>query len=348
MTLIFHGEQVLTFFRSFLILSGCSILASAPAFAQSKAEIDQVTNITKHVQTNYSALTFLADLAETKGDYKKEESCNNKILEIYKTDPGIGTKSARYAMVLSKIAHCDLLLNKRDEAAKNCKEALGIIDGMTDSNNPDEFNYVLMTKETCRQVMGKSMPQSGPPKAQALVLKPIPTSEIANMQDREKQVKTFMQNREKQIQYLTLLSEGKARAKGIKRKEAASKLEAAKLAYMKDMLYLANIYTLEKKYTLADPMFTKSLALIEKKTGKISAELMTPLSNYGYFLAQAGRKTEADTVLYRMQQIRVVTESQLQANAAQLKGKSQAKSQIDTSGIAVPRTSLSTAPSKTH
>ena len=248
-----------------------------PGEAQTQAEINQVASITKREQTNASALNFIASLSLTKGDYKKAETCYKKILDIYKNDPGVGQKSAKYAMYMSKIALCQTRLDQKAEATKNSKEALGIIAGQTPRNNPDEGNFIIMTRQNCVQILGKDMPAPGPPKTPAPQLKSIPLSDIANLHEREKQAVLFVSRAEK--------------------KGKSSKV------YMKDVLYLANIYTLEKKYTLADPLFQKALQIADKKFGKNSLELQTPLSNYGYMLMQTGNTNAAQGILSRMQQI---------------------------------------------
>lgn len=270
--------------KLFLIyLLGFSLIHGAPVFCQSQAEIDQVTTITKRVQTNCSALIFIAGLAQTNGDYKKAESCYKKILDLYKTDPGIGPKSAKYAWILSRIALCDLKLEENSKAAKQSKEALVIIDGQTPDNNPDEGNFIIMTRQNCAVILGKSMPPLVPAKPPELRLKSIALTEIPNLKEREKQVQGFLHTAEQ--------------------KKSGS-------AYMKDLLYLANVYTLEKKNTEAEPLFKRAISLAEKKSGKNSPELLTPLANYGYLLQQAGKQKEAGEILSRMEQIRNDAESQ--------------------------------------
>jgi tetratricopeptide (TPR) repeat protein len=262
---------------STVVLIACIFAGSTPGWAQTQSEINQVSTITKREQTNASALNFIASLSLTKGDYKKAESCYKKILDIYKNDPGVGPKSAKYAMYMSKVALCQTRLDQKADAIKTSKEALSIISGQTPRNNPEEGNFIIMTRQNCTQILGKDMPPQGPPKAPAPQLKSIPLSEIANLHEREKQAVLFVSRAEK--------------------KGKSSK------AYMKDVLYLANIYTLEKKYSLADPLFQKSLQIAEKKFGKNSMELQTPLSNYGYMLMQTGNTNAAQGILSRMQQI---------------------------------------------
>lgn len=287
----------MTLSRSVIIIAllGFSLMAAAPAFAQTKAEIDQVAAITKTEQTKFSALNFIADLALTRGDHKKAQSCYKKILDIIKSDPGVGPKSAQYAMYMSRLALSELKLEQKDDARKMSKDALALIEGQTPDNNPSEGNFILMTRQNCKLVLGKDTPPPGPPKPPPLELKSIPLLSIANLAKREEQVSKYMNEAEKNL---------KSRNAEIRHK--------ANTAYMKDLLYLANIYTLEKRTAEAEPMFKKVIPLVEKKSGKNSQELITALSNYGYCLVRAGKTNEAGLILNRMQTIRAAQEAKQQ------------------------------------
>lgn len=217
---------------------------------------------------------MLAALAESKGEYKKARDNYNKILDIYKSDPGIGTESARYAYIMAKSAVCENRQGDKTLAAKKCKEAITIANGNFD-NSASENNYRIMTRQTCATVLGKDLPAASKaePKAITLQFKPIATSDIHDLAKRELEVKKFI----------------------------AEDKKASAVVQMKRNLYLANIYTLEKKYLLAEPLFKKVIANVEKKYGKHSPQLLTPLSNYGFLLKQQGKQKEADAVLKRMQ-----------------------------------------------
>lgn len=248
------------------------------AFAQTNSELPSVEKVTGREQSKSSALSFSAGLLEAKGDYKSALDNYQKILEIYKNDPGIGANSARAAWAMSKIAVVQNKAGKKEDAARKCKEALALIDGQTPDNNPDEGNYIVMTRQNCLMVLDKDMPPKSPPHAPKVTLKPIAVSEIEDLDEREKQV----------AELLSL---------------SAKKKDNSSQEYLKRALYLANIYTLKKKYKDAEPLFKKVISALEKKFGKSSAALLNPLSNYGYMLSQAGRKLEAETLLKRMKTI---------------------------------------------
>lgn len=248
-----------------------------PAFSQTQAEIEQVTNLTRRAQTNASTLTFVASLAESKGDNKKALDSYNKLLGIYKIDPGIGPGSAKCAWILSKIALCQNKIEQKQEAAKTCKEALAIIEGQSPENNPAEGNYVIMTRQNCSIVLGKDMPPPAPPKKPEPQLKTIPQSDISDLNAQEKRTSELFSS--------------------LQKKEPASDKT------VNCELYLANLYTLQKKNQDAEPHFKKVIAALEKKHGKKSANLLTALSNYGYMLKQAGREKEAQDIVNRMKQL---------------------------------------------
>lgn len=296
----------MTFKIAIGFLLGFFFLFPSSSYAQSTAEIDQVTKLTKRVQTKGSALAFLGGIAESKGDYKKARDNYKKMLEIYKNDPGIGPNSARYAYALSKIALCD---NKIDtlkaDASKVCKEALAIIEGQTPDTNPGEGNYVVMTRQNCAMILGKGMPAQSTPRPPQVQLKCIPSSEISDLAYNEKTARAALSSCEKVIKGATpAVLKSTAAGSGKASKEVKNALvEAAKKDYLRQELYLANICTLEKKYSDAEPLFKKVIAAIESKFGKNSPQLLTPLSNYGYMLKESGKEDAAEEVLKRLQQV---------------------------------------------
>lgn len=253
------------------------VLAVSPAFSQSSADIAQVSSITKRAQSEATALLFVANLAETKADYKKAIESYNKLLSIYKSDPGIGPNSAKCAWVVSKIALCYSRLARREDAAKKCKEALAILNADTYDNNPADDGFAAMARDNCSPILGKEMPPASPAKPVEARLRIIPLSNFVDIAESEKQVKE---------------------AVGLMQKKEASAFRT-----YRGQLYLADIYTLEKKYTDAEPLFKKSIAGLQKKLGKDDKQLVEPLSNYGYMLQAAGKQQEADNVLKRIQKI---------------------------------------------
>ena len=283
----------MTFDRSLtVLLLVFAFLSPTAVFSQTQAELDQVKAITKRVPTNCSALIFIAGTAQARGDYKKAESSFKKILDIYKNDPGIGPKSVRYAWILSRLALCHLYSGEKTEAARTGKEALALIDGQTPENNPDEANFLVAARQNCTLVLGKDTPAPGPAKAPDLQLKSIPASDIGNLAEQEKQTREYLRTFEQNNTHKSAASES---------------------AYTRALLYQSNIYTLEKRNAEAELLFKKAINLIEKQSGKNSAVLLTPLSNYGYLLQQSGKKTDADAVLARMQKINTTAQAKQHA-----------------------------------
>jgi tetratricopeptide (TPR) repeat protein len=267
-----------------ILLLGITLATASPAFSQSKADLGQVNTLSRRLPTSCAALIFIAGIAQGKGEYKKAENCYKKVLDIYKNDPGIGAKAPKYAWILSRIALCQSRSGNKTEAAKQSKEALALVDGLIpDRCSGEEGNFVITVRQNCEMILGKDMPPPGPPRTLPLELKTIPASDIANLEETEKQTKECLRQAEKK--------------------------NKASSASMKDMLYLANIYTLEKKNKQAEPLFKKSITLAEKIYGKNASELIDPLSNYGYLLQETGRQKQAEALLKRMQQIRDSAES---------------------------------------
>ena len=253
------------------------LIAALPAWSQTPAEMARVKKLTKRPQTKASSLLVLAGLAESKGDYKKAKEYYGTLLDIYKNDPGVGPDSPRCAYMIAKQGQCEKRVGNKAEAEKKANEALAMVKDYhgTDSK---ENNYVLMTRQNCSIIMGKALP--APAKAKSIPVpqfKTIPSSDIQDLAQEEKQVKEFM-------------------AEHLKKK-----LDPASPEQMKRILYLANVYTLEKKYSQAEPLFKQVIANIEKKSGKHSPQLLSPLSNYGFLLKQQGKIQESNEVLKRMQ-----------------------------------------------
>lgn len=261
-----------------ILLLGFLSSSQLAVFAQTQAELDQIKSITKRAPTNCSTLVLTASLALTNMDYKKAESCYNKVLDIYKSDPGLGPRSVKYAWVLSRLALCKMRSGQKTESLRLCKEALAIIDSQNVGANASEDTYIITTRENCEQVLGKGSTVEAAPKLPPLQLKSIPLSDIADIKQQEKQTRERLSK---------VCGRGKTGS-----------------AYTRELLYLANIYTLEKKSREAEPLFKEAISRVEKESGKNSPALLSPLSNYGYLLVQLQRHREATALLARMQKIR--------------------------------------------
>ncbi len=261
-----------TLFFTLISVAGAASASAESNTGLSPTEIKEIKKVTKSEQTMAGSYLVLAALAESKGQWKKARSYYEKILEIYKTDPGIGTRSARYAYYLSKSASCDKRVGDKDAAQKKVQESLSIVNGKDFSSNTKEHNYELMTRDTCALVIGKA-PEKKPAQKPLPELTTIAASDIKDLAERERQVKEYM----------------------------ATEKNKNSPEQMNRRIYLANVYTLEKKYDLADAQFKQILRDIETKQGKHSPQLLTPLSNYGFLLKQQGKQKEADAILNRMQ-----------------------------------------------
>lgn len=279
MNRLFKEQVKLIPFRPLLAsLAILSLLSPAMALAESATDLSAVEKVTGRVQTKASGLSFSSAMLEGKGDYKKALENYKQLLEIFKNDPGLGPDSARYAWALSKTAICQNKLQNKPEAQKLCKEALALIDGLTPDNSPIDGNYLILTRQNCLIVLDKEMPPKSPARNPKQKLKSIVACDIDNLQEEENQLKQIIAT--------------EAKKKG--------KLSAEQ---MNNWLYLANIYTLEKKYTEAEPLFKKAMAAQEKQYGKTGEKLLPALSNYGFMLKQAGKEKEAQLILKRMQLI---------------------------------------------
>jgi len=84
---------------------------------------------------------------------------------------------------------------------------------------------------------------------------------------------------------------------------AARKSGISQMTYLKELLYLANVYTCEGKFSEAKPVFEDVIKSAEKQFGKNSKNLLTPLSNYGYMLKMQGKLKESEAIVKRMRQI---------------------------------------------
>ncbi|MBX9690316.1 MAG: tetratricopeptide repeat protein [Candidatus Obscuribacterales bacterium] len=260
-----------------ILLVSLLLCSSYRAECQTQADMDLVAKITKREQTKSSCLAFLAGQSETMGDYKKAIDRYNALSEIYKNDPGIGIESVKYAWALSKVALCKSKMTQKDEAVKQSKEALKVIDGLSLNRIAADGPYLTMCRDNCKAVLGKEMPPPAPLKAVKAELRCIPVSDIPDLSRREKEAETLV--------------------------KSSGKQEPKSLNHLSDQLYLANIYTLEKKYDSAEALYKQVISGIESKAGKNSKSLLQPLSNYGYMLKQSNREAEANANLKRMESL---------------------------------------------
>lgn len=258
----------------FLLIAATAMVPALSAAEQAESGQAQIEQITGRSQSQASALVFSAQLDEAKSEYKKALDTYQELLNIYTKDPGLGADSARAAWALAKMSYCQARLGRIEQAAKSAKDSLNAMSGLNASNTPKDTNYLVTARELCRAVLGKSMPGSAA-KQKNPALKPFVLCDLENMDESAKLVKQIL-------------------ARSEKTKESSS------LEYAKRTLFLANVYTIKKRYAEAEPLFKKALAAFEKRSGKMSPYLIEPLSNYGYMLEQSGRKTEAEQVLSRL------------------------------------------------
>lgn len=249
--------------------------AAAPYAVQAQTD-QQVAAVAKQLgrpQTKASTLSFMAGFNQQQGKFVDAVKCYDAMLKIYAYDPGIGADSPKYAWALARRALVLQQLGKREEAQKSAKEALALITGLTPQNSPEDGDYLRSVINDAAVVVGKEpvlavlKAKGRPPSAK---LKPIAASEIPDLNARVAEVQ-----------------------KAVADKKAPG--------YMQNSLYLANLYTLQKKYDLAEAKFKEVLAYAEaqKKPGL----LITPLRNYGYMLKVANRIKEATDVQKRLEKI---------------------------------------------
>lgn len=264
-----------------IVLNGfcLSLIFSYPAWSQTQEEIDYVTKAMKRPQTKSSTLSFFAGLYEGQGQYAKAIEYYKKMQDIYAADPGLGPTSVKYAWLLTKLAICYKASGNTNEALSLCKRAVSIVGDRTPENSPIEVNYLNGVAENCKIVLGSVPLPKSPAKLIAPVteLQGIPSSEITNLDTQEL---VAIQSAQSAMRYGTDSHE-----------------------YLKELLYLANILTLKKKYTDAEPLFKKIIGQVEEKRGAETQMLLVPLSNYGYMLKQSGRTAEADSILERIKRI---------------------------------------------
>lgn len=267
----------------FLRLWGLSLLAviilcSGKASGQTQEEIDHVTRILGRPQTRSSTCSYLAGIQEGLQHYEKAIEYYKKMLQIYGSDPALGTKSAKYAWCLTKIAFCEKARGNQNVAESLCNQALEITKGRTADNENYDADYLKGIAKYSSIVFGRTIRLSAPsiPTAVNLV-SGLPVSEVNNLAEKE--------------------------VGAIGRVAAARAHGPRDMRLLRELLYLANVYTLEGKYKQAESTFKEVIAAAEGQFGKNSGMLMKPLSNYGYMLQLQGRTKEAEETLQRMKAI---------------------------------------------
>lgn len=264
----------------FSLKASCAAAPAAPAAgtAPQESETQKVAKITGRTQSKISALVFAAQLHESKSEYKAALDAYEKIWNIYKADPGLGPESARAAWAKAKISLLESRLLKKADAEKNAQEALRIVQGLSPDWDINEANYLVMAREILKAVLGKNMPAPGKTPLRDPILKPFVVCDLEDIKQSEKLLQELL-------------------AESEKNKDFTSQ------KYCKRAIFLANIYTIQKKYTLAAPLFKKAIPAIEKRAGKNSIELSQAISNYGYMLKQQGNEAQAQEQLKRLIQI---------------------------------------------
>lgn len=153
----FQGRALVDLMKPVVYLSilTLSFVLAAPGYCQSKEVVEQISKITKRQQTSASALLFACGLAEAKGDYKGAAESYSQLLQIYKDDPGVGSKSARFAWILSKLALCQSKLNEKDEATKTCTDAMSVINGKFSVRTAEDGELIEVARRNCSRILGK-------------------------------------------------------------------------------------------------------------------------------------------------------------------------------------------------
>lgn len=228
------------------------------------------------------------------GRFEQAADYYQKMAAIYASDPGLGLDSVKYAWALTWQARAVNEAGKanrsqkpeqtlassqtRTQALELCRKALAIIGGQTPENNHYDALYLREIKDNTDSVMGESEaeaerkkhPEMTPPKLAGLAISEIPDVKVQIAQTK----RTVHKHAD---------STGKHDRAG-----------------MKEVLYLANLYTLDKDYAEAEPLFKEVLSFAESQYGHEHAMLLTPLANYGYMLKEAGRASEAQAVHTRL------------------------------------------------
>lgn len=255
--------------KCFFALVLLMLVCPTGVFAQTKEEIELVTKTMGRKQTPASTLSFLAGTAQGHGKFAEALSCYDRMLKIYAADPALGNESPKYGWGLARRSQCLKALGRDEEALADSKRAIEIVSDYPPKIFPVEASYVNGAIDCAVSVMGTSAVveyfKAKKPRRPSVKLKPIAGSEIADIDERTQQTK----------QKLAALAKDDRE-------------------YFMQALYLANLYTLQKKYDLAEPLFKQVIDWSRKQNSE--RYLMVPLSNYGYMLVQSGRIDEGKRI----------------------------------------------------
>lgn len=241
-------------------------------FAQTKEEIDLVTKTMGRKQTQASTLSFLAGKAQGGGKFDEALSCYERMLKIYASDPGLGVDSPKYAWGLARRAQCLKASGREKEAMSDARRAIEIVSDYPPKVFPAEAAYVNNAIDFAASVIGKPAVveyfREKKPRRLAFKLKPIAGSEIPDIIERTESTKSRIANLSKDSH-----------------------------DYYVEVLYLANLYSLQNKYALAQPLFIEVIDWSKKQFGASDPRyLLVPLSNYGYMLMQSGKVAESKKI----------------------------------------------------
>lgn len=268
-----RNEKVLFASMVFLLLS------TSPAFAQTKEEIDFVTKTVGRKQTPASTLSFLAGSEQGQRKFTQAITRYEAMLKIYAADPGLGKDCPKYAWGLARKAQCLKALGKDKDAIADSKRAIEIVSDFPPKVYPAEKTYVNDAIDFAASVIGTDAVvkyfKSKRPLRRPTALKPIAASEIADIAERT-----------------------------TKTKATVAAMAKDNPDYYLETLYLANLYTLQKKYAIAEPLFKSVIEWSNKNfAGKDNRSLLVPLSNYGYMLQQSGRVDEARNIAAKLREL---------------------------------------------
>lgn len=243
----------------------CVSLNASAVLAQTKEEIAFVTKTMQRKQTPASTLSYFAGLEQGKGKFTQALARYEAMLKIYAADPGLGPDCPKYGWGLGRKAQCLKALGREKEAVADSRRAIQIVSDYPPRVFPAEASYVIQAIDFSASVIGKPAVlkyfKEKKPIRRPFKLKPIAGSEIADIVERTAQTEASVDSTDK-----------------------------SNPNYYVEVLYLANLYCLQRKYALADPLF-KQVIEWSKKTyaGKDNRYLLVPLSNYGFMLMQSGR-----------------------------------------------------------
>lgn len=247
--------------------------------AQTNEQVAAVAKQLGRPQTKASALSFMAGFNQQRGKLDDALKCYDGMLRIYASDPGIGADSPKYAWALARKALVLQQIGKKPEAQVAAKEALTLITGLTPQNAPDDADYLKSVINDASSIVGQQPVLAvlrAKMRAPSPKFKPIAISEIPDLNMRIASVQKMVANKQSPD-------------------------------YMQNVLYLANLYALQKKYDLAEPKFKEVIAYAEKLHDP--GALIVPLSNYGYMLKSANRAKEASVIQKRLEAICAQTRS---------------------------------------